>query len=660
MKMTKSLSISVKGDIFVNTKTKTNFKRVLSVFLTLLMVVSVVSVGFVFPASAEGDPQQGTYTVTWKSGDDILEIDENVPYGTMPSYDGETPTKETAGDVIYSFSKWSPDVAAVSGDVTYNATFTTADRLYAANFTDNLGNSYSLEKARGTVWPVVLEGYKVAGMSATYGTCDVAAQTYTFSNNETADTVTITYVLDVTAVLAAARNILENSSDYDNSDGYIDDLQQAYDDLIAIQNDPEQLEEAAALKETILSLVAQSASHQLTGQAIITFWHGKNGDVPTIIDTLSVGDPVVAPPASVTSYISAGFSYPVAYWVDGDDNHYTNVFPAAVSGTNYYAVYTLYDLYDDLAAIRTAKAIETVTDAGSINAINNVLSQIDTLFAENGVTVSDYMTVQQNHVDKETAAGQSFIDMLQNLIGQLQSVANSAPSICSGHEFDYYDQKTPSCTQPGYLAYKVCRLCSTKVGGEEVPATGHSTTYVRDPARSGALTDGTCAWETYTCKNGCGDFYLIPTYIVRYTDGSTVSGATVTLFVDGENISVFADNGGRANFRGRIPSGELKEGEYDLTVTLGENAKTGTMIVHNGRVSVNIARFERPDQGEGNEGNNGGSSGEFRCPMCNAYDELRSMPVVGWFVAIVHFFVHMAYRVADSSTGFSGKFSFGF
>ena len=53
--MTQSLSISEKGDIFVNTKTKHNLKRTLSVFLTLLMVLSAVSVGIVVPAAAEGE-----------------------------------------------------------------------------------------------------------------------------------------------------------------------------------------------------------------------------------------------------------------------------------------------------------------------------------------------------------------------------------------------------------------------------------------------------------------------------------------------------------------------------------------------------------------------------------------------------------------------------
>ena len=32
-----------------------------------------------------------TYTVTWKNGDTVLAIDENVEHGTIPTYQGETP-----------------------------------------------------------------------------------------------------------------------------------------------------------------------------------------------------------------------------------------------------------------------------------------------------------------------------------------------------------------------------------------------------------------------------------------------------------------------------------------------------------------------------------------------------------------------------------------
>ena len=64
------------------------------------------------------------YTITWKNDDGtILETDEKVEYGTLPTYDGETPTKAEETRYTYSFIGWDKDVTAVSGDVTYTAQF---------------------------------------------------------------------------------------------------------------------------------------------------------------------------------------------------------------------------------------------------------------------------------------------------------------------------------------------------------------------------------------------------------------------------------------------------------------------------------------------------------------------------------------------------------
>ena len=69
-------------------------------------------------------PPVETFTVTWKNyNGNILEIDYNVPKGSMPSYDYETPTRPSNGNTHYTFTGWTPTPAPVTADITYTATF---------------------------------------------------------------------------------------------------------------------------------------------------------------------------------------------------------------------------------------------------------------------------------------------------------------------------------------------------------------------------------------------------------------------------------------------------------------------------------------------------------------------------------------------------------
>lgn len=83
------------------------------------------------------------YTVTWKNGSTTLETDSNVPYGTVPTYNGSTPAYTGSGDAAdYTFSGWSPAVGAITGNTTYTAVFKYTGYVYPTLIDGSISGDY--------------------------------------------------------------------------------------------------------------------------------------------------------------------------------------------------------------------------------------------------------------------------------------------------------------------------------------------------------------------------------------------------------------------------------------------------------------------------------------------------------------------------------------
>ena len=92
-----------------------------------------------------------TYTVTWKDEDGTVLKTEDVAKGDTPSY-GATPTKAEDANYTYTFSGWTPEITAVTGDVTYTATYTaTAKHVHEWDYDNPVWGTPNADWSGGTV-----------------------------------------------------------------------------------------------------------------------------------------------------------------------------------------------------------------------------------------------------------------------------------------------------------------------------------------------------------------------------------------------------------------------------------------------------------------------------------------------------------------------------
>ncbi len=82
--------------------------------------------------------KEKTYKITWQDDDEtILQIDEKVPSGEVPTYSGDTPKKIETDEYYYEFTGWTPEVEKASEDKIYTATYSSTKRGYNVIFKDD-------------------------------------------------------------------------------------------------------------------------------------------------------------------------------------------------------------------------------------------------------------------------------------------------------------------------------------------------------------------------------------------------------------------------------------------------------------------------------------------------------------------------------------------
>ena len=123
---------------------------------------------------SDGDPVLTEANVIWKNWDgDVLELDKDVPIGTTPTYNGETPTRAAVPGYTYTFAGWDKQIVPLTGFTTYTATFTEVIETHKATFVkasaDGGGTLQTINAVNYGAIPV----YTAATPTTTKGTAEV-------------------------------------------------------------------------------------------------------------------------------------------------------------------------------------------------------------------------------------------------------------------------------------------------------------------------------------------------------------------------------------------------------------------------------------------------------------------------------------------------------
>jgi len=261
-----------------------------------------------------------TYTVIWKDEDGtVLETDTGVTYGSNPSYDSKAPSKADDDQYTYTFTGWTPDLAPVTGDITYTAEYSATPKTPVVPETYTITVNYVDEEDN-----VIADAY-VSEAIEENSEYDVSAQIpetigeYNFVSADKLATGTLTADVVITATYAKTP-APEVPETYTITVNYVDEEGNA---LAASYT--ETLEEGSAydvsaqIPETIGEYSFVSADKPVTGtltaDVVITATYAKT-PAPEVekytitVNYVDTNGTIIADPLSIS--LPAGSNYNVA------------------------------------------------------------------------------------------------------------------------------------------------------------------------------------------------------------------------------------------------------------------------------------------------------------------------------------------------------------
>jgi hypothetical protein len=222
-----------------------------------------------------------------------------------------------------------------------------------------------------------------------------------------------------------------------------------------------------------------------------------------------------------------------------------------------------------------------------------------------------------------------------------------------GHDWLEFPEQKATCTQAGHSMYWECQRCHKQGGPENAhpyvlyPATTHGAYNI---VENGASADGLIKWEACFCENKCGDYYMMNVIITSVdANGTRVPNVNVRVVNSaGKTIaSGTTDGNGEVTFA-KVWEDRIHPGTYDIYLEYvrdGSNYNThGTVNFADGKVTGSFGKLT-PYGGNASGSIGGKPTGEFRCSMCDLNDSMKNKPVIGWFISIIHAFVHAISRI---------------